>query len=132
MGYLRHEAVIVSGWNAEHVLQAHAAASSIFNQEGMGALVGGLTHHAINGGAAFLISPDGSKEGWEQSEVGKQLRQEFIAYLKGTLARDLWLDWCLVLVGGDDGEYRVLDSVNGPEEKRTTIAEASTPNPDQS
>lgn len=112
MGYLRHECIVVSGWDTDRVCGAHAAAGAIFNAHGMGSLVGGLTRHAINGGAAFMIAPDGSKEGWAESDTGDKARAEFIAYLKSEAAQELYLDWALLLVGGDDGEYRVLDHPN--------------------
>lgn len=111
MGYLKNEAILVSGWDDKRVKEAHESATAIFDSKGMGGLVGGIVPHAVNGGAAFLIAPDGSKEGWEQSDVGDALRQEFIAYLRGE-GRDLYLDWCLILIGGDSDEYRVLDSPN--------------------
>lgn len=110
MGYLRHEGIIVTGWDSKRVVQAHEAAVAIFNPVGMGCLVGGLTQHAINGGAAFLIAPDGSKEGWEASDTGAKARADFIEWLRSAQARELYLDWCLVLIGGDDGEFAVLDS----------------------
>jgi hypothetical protein len=115
MGHLRNECIIVSSWDAAHALTAHEAATAIFNPAGMGALVSGLTHHAINGGAAFFIAPDGSKEGWADSDKGESARNEFIEFLREE--KRLYLDWSLVLIGGDDGEYRVLQSPNDrPEE----------------
>src|SRR5882724_11686077 len=102
MGYLRHECIVVSGEIAEEVLKAHAAAVAIFNSRGMGSLVSGLTQHAVNGGAAFLIAPDGSKEGWGASDTGTSARDEFIKFLNEGMS----FDWALVLIGGDDGEYR--------------------------
>ncbi len=108
MGHIRNECIVVSGWSAERVLKAHEAATSIFNPRGMGGLVGGLTQHAINGGAAFLIAPDGSKEGWADSDKGETARNEFIEFLREE--KSLYLEWALILIGGDDGEYRVLQS----------------------
>lgn len=113
MGYLRHECIVVSGWDDKRVADAHKRAVLIFTEHEMEGLVGPVIPHAINGGAAFLISPDGSKEGWEQSERGREARQEYIATLKGSRE---YLEWCLLLIGGDDGEYRVLDSPNGAEQ----------------
>lgn len=110
MGYLRHECIVVSGFDASKVLRAHEAASGIFNGFRLGSLVGGLTHQAINGGASFFIAPDGSKEGWEVSDRGDAARAEFIGFLKSEGAKELFLDWALVLLGGDDGEYRVTQS----------------------
>lgn len=108
MGTLRNECIVVSGWDSKRVLEAHEAAGSIFNPLGIGGLVGGLTQHAINGGAAFLIAPDGSKEGWEASNVGDKARAEFIGYIKGK--PELYLDWALILLGGDAYEYAIQDS----------------------
>lgn len=106
MGYLRHECIIVSGEIAVEVLQAHGAALSIFNQRGCGSLVGGLSQHITNGGAAFLISPDGSKEGWYCSDIAAAARAEFILYLRSGPS----FNWAHVLIGGDDGEYEILQS----------------------
>lgn len=113
MGYLRHECIVVSGWDAKRVSKARDNAIAIFSRYDMESLVGDMTPHAMNGGAAFLIAPDGSKEGWSHSDAGDAARIEYMAYLKG--ARDFYLDWCLLLIGGDDGEYRVLASPNGAE-----------------
>lgn len=105
MGYLRHEAIIVNDWDSKAVLTAHAAATTIFNERGMGGLVSGLVHHAINRGASFFIAPDGSKEGWAESKNGDEARAEFMALLP-----KFKVEWAHVLVGGDDGEYAVLKS----------------------
>ncbi|MDB5550643.1 MAG: hypothetical protein JWL86_627 [Rhizobium sp.] len=110
MGYDRHECIVISGWSSAEVLRAHEAAVSIFNPIGMGGLVGGLTQHAINGGAAFLVAPDGSKEGWADSDKGEAARSEFIEFLRSKEAPHI--EWALILIGGDDGEYRVLQSPN--------------------
>ena len=112
MGYIRNQAMIVSGWSAKHVLRAHSAAISVFDEHGLCRLVSGLTQHAANGGAAFFISPDGSKEGWEPSNNGDKARAQFIEWLRGKEACDLYLDWCEILLGGDDGEYCVSQSPN--------------------
>lgn len=114
MGYLRHECIVVSGWNAEAVCRAHAAASGIFDAASMGSLVGGLIHHAINGGAAFLIAPDGSKEGWEHSDKADAARTKFIAWMRSR-KDEYGVDWALLLMGGDDGEFRVQDHCTADE-----------------
>lgn len=105
MGYLRHECMVVSSWYAEDVAAAHVAASAIFNEAGYGGLVSGVQQHIANAGAAFFIAPDGSKEGWTPSDDCAAARAKFIEYLEQSA-----VDWALVLLGGDDGEYRVLQS----------------------
>jgi len=106
MGYLRNECIVVSSWDHNSVHKAHSVAAHVFNAKGLGTLVGAIAPHAINGGAAFLIAPDGSKEGWEVSDTAAAARSEFIAAL-GTLQ---FVEWALILIGGDDGEYKVLAS----------------------
>lgn len=121
MGYLRHECIVVNGWDTKRVARAHEAATAIFNEARMGSLVSGLTQHTVNGGASFLIAPDGSKEGWEPSDRGEAARREFLEWLKSDEARQLGLGWALLLVGGDDGEFRVLASPNGAEPEKTAV-----------
>lgn len=111
MGYLRHEAIIVNG-SVERVLRAHSTALLIFENNGLGRLVGSIILHAVNGGASFLIAPDGSKEGWELSERGNKARTEFCSWLASKEASALFLEWCQLVVGGDDGEYKITASPN--------------------
>lgn len=110
MGYIRNETIVVSGWDDARVLRAHSAAAAIFDSHRIGRLVSGLTQHITNGGAAFFIAPDGSKEGWHDSDVAEAARKEFIGWLKTDEARKLYLDWALIILGGDDGEFSVLQS----------------------
>lgn len=114
MGYLRHECIVVSGWDKEAVEKARASAVAIFRPYEMEGLVGGVIPHAMNGGAAFLIAPDGSKEGWLHSNQGAEARLEFMSVLRHLKDRH-YVDWALLLIGGDDGEYRVLASPSGAE-----------------
>ena len=104
MGHLRHETMVISDWDAKNVYKAHEAASAIFNAAGMGSIVGGVVRHAINGGAAFFIAPDGSKEGWGHSDDGSRARLDLISYLK-----TIGVDWALILLGGDDGEFGIIE-----------------------
>jgi hypothetical protein len=115
MGYIRNETMVVSGWDAARVLRAHGAASAIFDSHKIGRLVSGLVQHLTNGGAAFFISPDGSKEGWHDSDLGDAARKEFIAWLRTDEARKLYLDWALIVLGGDDGEFTVTQSPQASE-----------------
>ena len=105
MGYFRHECMVVSSERREDVQKAHEAASAIFNDAGMGSLVTGVVLHAINGGAAFMVAPDGSKEGWARSDAAARARSDLIQVLA-----TMPINWALILLGGDDGEYRVLQS----------------------
>lgn len=115
MGYIRNKCIVVSGWGAKRVSTARDRAIAFYAENGVEKLVGELVPHAVNGGAAFLIAPDGSKEGWGTSDQGDAAEAEFIAFLKGKGGRELYLEWAHILIGGDDGEYRVLNSPNGAE-----------------
>lgn len=110
MGYLRHEALIVHCWDDERLTKAHNAITGIFNSAGYGSLVSGIVGAIANGGGSFFVGVDGSKEGWETSDKCSAAREEAIDYLKTAE----WVDWALILVGGDDGEYRVLKSPELP------------------
>ncbi len=79
----------------------------------------GIVPHAINGGAAFFISPDGSKEGWSESDKAAQTRKEFIAQLRHPTSL-AGVDWAQVLIGGDDGEFEVLQSPASGDHAETT------------
>lgn len=107
MSYVRHEAIIVNGYRAEEVAQAHSFAVAIFRGLGMEQLVSPLSRWAVNGGASFFVAPDGSKEGWTESDLAEAGRKRLLKRLE---LLDDSLDWVLVLVGGDDKEFRVLRS----------------------
>lgn len=108
MGYIRNECMVVTSDTATDVLRAHGEACQIFDEAGYGRLVSGIQLHAVNGGASFFVSPDGSKEGWEHSNKCSDARAKLIQFLKTAP-----VDWVLIEIGGDDGEYQVLESPNG-------------------
>lgn len=109
MGYLRHECLIVNHWDAERVAKAHQAALDIFGAitDGMGTqyatLVSPVIPHVANGGAAFFVAPDGSKEGWLPSELAEEAREALAATLD-----EIDVDWAIVEVGGDDDVFKVI------------------------
>lgn len=76
MGHIRHHAIIFTSCIKEDVEKAHAEASAIF-----GSSVSGLSPEATNGYVTFLVGPDGSKEGWEESRYGDEKREKFKKWL---------------------------------------------------
>ena len=74
MGYVRHNAIIATGWQSEAVdaLVAYAA--------NLGAEVLRGTEQ-INGYITVCITPDGSKEGWSNSEDGDARRKKIREWL---------------------------------------------------
>jgi hypothetical protein len=103
MGYIRHDAIVVTGEDYEsraYMTEAHAKAQGVF--AGSNVYVSGLTPVAVNGSQSFLIAPDGSKEGWSNSDEGDERRAAYIEWL---LANDTLVDWVAVNFGGDDADH---------------------------
>lgn len=101
MGYIRHNAIIATTWQAQAVEGLVEYARSI----GAEALVGG---EVTNGYATACITPDGSKEGWQTSAEGDKRR----AKIKRWMAEhdDFYFEWCEVAYGSDDGNAEITDS----------------------
>jgi hypothetical protein len=104
MGYIRHDAIVVTGWDKERVEPARAKAVEL------GLPCSELVHSPSNGYVSFFIAPDGSKEGWEASYRGEQARADWIAWARKTDA--FWVDWAHVSYGGDDAQYASLKAHN--------------------
>lgn len=92
MGHMRMHTIVVSTWESGHIKAAHAKASEIFDW------VSPICPMKTNGYRAFFIPPDGSKEGWDESDTGNENRTAFISWMRGT---DLYLDWVEVQYGDD-------------------------------
>lgn len=73
MGYIKHNAIVVTG--ARHAMSQlemiHNKAQELF-----GSLVSPIIQSHWNGFHTFFVAPDGSKEGWKQSDDGDQQRKE--------------------------------------------------------
>lgn len=95
MGYIKHEVVIVTGWDAATVAEAHAKATAL-----CGDMVTPITEARINGYRSFFIAPDGSKEGWAESDTADEQRKAFRAWLRAHDDR-LGLRWVCVVYGDD-------------------------------
>lgn len=77
MGYIAHNAILITGM-LESVEKIHAKAMEIFGTEaGVSSFVASYTNHYIS----FFVAPDGSKEGWDESNNGDERRNEFVKYL---------------------------------------------------
>lgn len=104
MGYLRRHAVVVSNCYDDWLEKAHERASEIFPW------VSPISPEHVNGERSFFIPPDGSKEGWEESDAGDVRRDEFIAWLRAQCYEDgsSPLTWVEVQYGDDDLVSKVL------------------------
>lgn len=95
MGYIIHDAIVVTAFTKAHIEEARLAA------ERCDLACTELVASPMNGYWSFLIAPDGSKEGWPDSIVGEQRREKWIAWVKTCYARGVYIDWALVHYGGD-------------------------------
>lgn len=76
MGYVKHEAIIVTGCVEEALKKAKSKAESL------GLRCTEVLSHNISHGFSFLVVPDGSKEGWNTSNECAEARDAFEFWLK--------------------------------------------------
>ncbi|MCP4903003.1 MAG: hypothetical protein GY906_39065 [bacterium] len=106
MGWIRHHAIIVTSWDTEAFERARDKAHEIFK---------GLAPEAMasesNGYRTFLIPPDGSREGWSESETGDSRRAHFIEWLDAQRHSDdsSPFDWVEVQYGDDQFETEIVN-----------------------
>lgn len=100
MGYIKHHAIVVTSYKDEAINLAHAKAKDIFNQK-----VSEILESEMNSYKSFFIPPDGSKEGWEDSEKGDYQRKMFVDWIKEQNEEDgsNSLDFCEFFYGEDNG-----------------------------
>lgn len=106
MGYMRHHAIIVTGWDDNEVKAARKQAEALFNGR-----VSKIVPGRANGYTSFFVPPDGSEEGWETSNEGDLGREAFVGYLRSRTYEDgsSRLDWAEVQYGDDDGQTWIIE-----------------------
>ena len=104
MGYHVEHAIIVTSHFEDCIRRAHYRATFIFPD------VSNIVPHAINGGASFLIPPDGSKAGWSDSDDGDARRKEYVDWLESQRYEDgsTSLRWIEVMYADDDGGAEIV------------------------
>jgi len=117
MGYIKHNAIIVTGWQDDKILESRNKAIEIFDEHFSGEpivrpygskLVSEIIPSLANGQYSFFIAPDGSKEGWETSENGDRAREEFCKWLNSDPNNHC--DYIEVRFGGDDDNNSIIRS----------------------
>ena len=114
MGYIKHNAIIVTGFQEDKMVKARNKAIKIFKKcfedEPMDAteLIGKIQNGLCNGQQSFFIAPDGSKEGWETSDNGDKARKLFLQWLGEQT--DIYCDWIEIRFGGDDDDNTFVRS----------------------
>ena len=104
MGYMRHNAIVVTSWSEVSIVAAAQKANEL------GLQVLGPSDSVINGYCSLLICPDGSKESWLDSNVGEDRREAFRAWLDGQKYDDgsTNLEWVEIAYGDDDRSANVV------------------------
>jgi len=106
MGFIRHDAIIVTAGHAIYIEEAKNKAEEI------GLEASRIVESPMNGYLSFLIAPDGSKEGWEDSNEGDAMRDEWIAWAKD---HGDGICWGHVSYGGDEPDRaRLVDHNQKP------------------
>lgn len=105
MGYMRHNAIVVTSWDETRLTEAHGLARGIF-ADGM---VSDVLPPVTNNYRSFLIAPDGSKEGWEESERGTVAREQFKKAMKRQRYAG-YIDWAEIQYGDDEREAKLIDA----------------------
>ena len=77
MGYIKHETVIVTTGIGDDLPDIEAFRSSI--PEPFRPLIVGPVQSVTNSYWTTVMLPDGSKEGWDTSDDGDEIRERFIA-----------------------------------------------------
>lgn len=120
MGYLRHDAIVVTSWKEAHLRTARLHAREL------GLEVSEVVEGRMNGQTSFLIAPDGSKEGWKDSDDADAQRDAWKAWARSQ-SGDLWIDWAHVNFGGDDARFSSLADHNGATETSTDATSDPAP-----
>jgi hypothetical protein len=107
MGYMSHNAIIISSVFDDKIEAAHAKAVTVFGSRMVSPILPAVT----NGVRSFLVGPDGSKEGWTESNNADDMREEFRTWLRAQVYEDgsTALDWVEVQYGNDDHETIIVD-----------------------
>lgn len=100
MGYIRHHGIAITGWKDEHIKQAHKVALKVFGDN-----VTEILSEQTNGYKSFFIGPDGSKEGWDESDSNDEKRAIFITWVSNS---KLYVKYCEFFYGDDEGQSEVV------------------------
>ncbi len=104
MGYIRHNAVVITGWEVKELGEAHDKALEIFGKYEFEQLVSERISGVANGQQSFFIAPDGSKEGWDTSDKCDEARKEFLDWL----CKQNSCEYVEIRFGGDDTKVEII------------------------
>lgn len=110
MGWIVHNAIIVTTFSQKDVERAHTEARRLFN-----GLVTDPIESGINGYRSFLIPPDGSKEGWSESDEGDRRRAAFHEWVVAQAYEDGSSAYDVIEVAYGEVRQPVIVAVDGRE-----------------
>lgn len=102
MGYVRHNAIVATAYREGAADELAAYAGDL----GAQALVGSPVTNCYQ---TVLISPDGSKEGWDESAKGDEARIAIVNWLR----ENGGFEWVEICYGHDDACAHVVNSAWG-------------------
>ena len=107
MGYIKHNAAIITSTREGDIKLAHAKAKELYTEGEMAQLVGEIIPGLANGQYSFFIAPDGSKEGWDHSDTSDVYRNKYLDWLFQERVERIRVDYVDVRFGGDaeGGDY---------------------------
>lgn len=105
MGYIRHHTIIITSFDHKTILEVTREAKKIFSS-----LVSNVIK-SMNGFESFFIAPDGSKEGWEDSDFADRGRKQFIKFIKSKTCMDGSnpISFVEIFYGDNDGECKIIN-----------------------
>ena len=107
MGWIVHHAVVVTSYHKEDIDRAYERAREIFS------VVSPPLESVINGYWSFFIPPDGSKEGWAESDTGDAQRKRFAKWVRAQAYEDGSNSLDAVEVAYGEVQQPVIVRVNG-------------------
>ncbi|MCB0383830.1 MAG: hypothetical protein KDD43_00450 [Bdellovibrionales bacterium] len=105
---MTHHAIVVTTFDKRTIDQLREVAIDLFDKR----LVTEIIETVVNGYYTFLIGPDGSKEGWAQSDEGDEARDKFIEFIHALDYEDgsSPVDFAEVQYGEESGYNKLLRS----------------------
>jgi len=124
MGYDRHHIIVVTTYDRKKAIWAREEALAIFDKEmhlAQERIVSPIFISPINCWGTFFICPDGSNEGWGESDEGDEKRKKFIDWLDSQRYEDgsSPYDWAEVQYGDDEYETKITNDSDERSRKET-------------
>jgi hypothetical protein len=103
MGYIKHHGIAVTSYGKD-ICKAHKKAKKIFGDR-----TSEILNSEMNNYQSFFIAPDGSKEGWEESNAGDNQRKSFVKWVNKQAFKDgsNSISFCEFFYGEDNGDSQV-------------------------